>query len=82
MKRKALNIKDYTKNAAINFTYTRLIIYTVVSLILSISLIVTMIEYKYEGTAFLFNAVALVMIVGYLFLNIKAILTKINNSKQ
>ena len=76
MKRKSLNIKVYANNAAKNFTYTRLIIYTVISLLLTIALIVTMIEYKYEGTAFVFNAAALVMITGYLFLNIKAILTK------
>ena len=41
MKRKSLNIKDYTKNAARYFSYTRLIIYTVLSLVLTIALIIS-----------------------------------------
>ena len=81
MKKKSLNIKDYSKNAAKNFTYTRLVIYTALSLLLTIALIITMIEYKYEGTAFLFNAVALFMIAGYTFLNIEALITKYKNNK-
>ncbi len=76
MKRRSLDIANYSKNAANNFSYTKLIIYTIISLLLTVALIATMIEYDYEGKAFLFNAVALVMIAGYLFLNIKAIYLK------
>lgn len=76
MKRRSLDIANYSKNAAKNFSYTKLIIYTIISLLLTVALIATMIEYDYEGKAFLFNAVALVMIAGYLFLNIKAIYLK------
>ena len=76
MKRRSLDIANYSKNAAKNFSYTRLVIYTIISMLLTVSLVITMIQYKYEGKAFLFNAVALVMIVGYLFLNIKAIIIK------
>lgn len=76
MKRHSLDVANYSNNAANNFSYTRLIVYTIISLLLSVILIVTMIKYKYEGKAFLFNAVALVMITGYLFLNIKALFIK------
>ena len=81
MKRKSLNIKDYTKNAARYFSYTRLIIYTVLSLVLTIALIISMVQYQYQGAAFLFNAVALFMIAGYFFLNIKALITKYKDYK-
>ena len=80
MKRRSLDIANYSKNAAKNFSYTRLVIYTIISMLLTVSLVITMIQYKYEGKAFLFNAVALVMIVGYLFLNIKAIIIKYRNN--
>lgn len=80
MKKQSLNIANYSKNAAKNFSYTRLVIYTIISMLLTVSLVITMIQYKYEGKAFLFNAVALVMIVGYLFLNIKAIIIKYRNN--
>ena len=80
MKKQSLNIAGYTKNAARKFSYRRLIIYTIISLFLTVSLIVTMIKNNYEGKAFLFSVVALVMITGYLFLNIKAIITKYKNN--
>ncbi|GEM_PF-5118432 len=84
MKKKApkpLNIKDYTKNAAKNFSMTRLIIYTAFSLLLTVLLLVTTIQYGYTGKALMFTLIALLAIAAYTVLNVIALITKIRNSK-
>lgn len=76
MKRTQINIRDYTKNAANNFSYRRLIIYTSVSLLLTILLIISIIKSKYTGKALLFSSLALLMIAAYTILNIIALIKK------
>ena len=76
MKRYPLNIKDYTKNAAKNFTYGRLFIYTGVSLALTILLILSIFKNGYTGKALLFSSLALLMIIAYTILNIIALIKK------
>lgn len=73
----SLNVKDYSKNAAKNFSITRLIIYTLFSLFLTIMLLITSIQYKYEGKALFFTGIAFVLIFGYTILNIKALIIKL-----
>ena len=81
MKRQPLNIKDYTKNAAKNFTYGRLFIYLAISLALTILLILSIVKSKYTGKALLFSSLALIMIAAYTILNIVALIKKIKNDQ-
>lgn len=76
MKKQKLNIKDYSKNAAKNFSYRRLIIYTILSLTLTILLAISAIQSKYEGKALFFVFIAFIMIAGYTILNIIALINK------
>ena len=76
MKRQPLNIKDYTKNAAKNFTYGRLFIYLAISLALTILLILSIIKNQYTGKALLFSSLALLMIAVYTILNVIALIKK------
>jgi len=78
VKRK-LDIIGYPDNAANNFSWTRLIAYTVFSIILSVLLIITTIGYQYEGKALTFSIIGILLIVGYSILNILAIIKKIRN---
>ena len=82
MKRKyGLNIPGYVDNAAEKFSYRRLIIYTVISLVLTILLIISAFKEKYTGKAMIFTSIVIVIIAGYTTLNIKALITKIHNDK-
>lgn len=72
-----LNIKGYPKNAAKNFSLTKLIVYTAISLLLTIMLLVTTIQYDYAGTALLFTSIAFFLIAGYTVLNVLAIIEKL-----
>ena len=76
-----LNIQDYTKNAAKNFSMTRLIVYTIISAILTVLLFVTSLQYNYEGVAFIFTGLVFLAIFGYTVLNICAIVKKIKDSR-
>ena len=77
-----LNIKDYTKNAAKNFSLTKLIIFVALSLTLTIMLFVTSLQYDYQGVALLFTGLAFILILGYTILNISALIKKIKDSKK
>lgn len=79
--KRKLNIEDYTKNAAKNFSMTRLIIYTAISALLTILLFVTSLQYNYEGVAFIFTGIVFMAILGYTILNICAIVKKVKESK-
>jgi len=74
-KKPKLNIKDYPKNAAENFSLGRLVTYTLISLALTIMLALT--SKGYEGKAMIFTGVAFFMIAGYTLLNIKALIIKL-----
>lgn len=77
MKRKSLNVKDYVKNAAKHFSFTRLFIYLFVSLALTIGLLLSILKGQYEGVALTFSMIALLLIAGYSVMNILAIVKKI-----
>lgn len=73
-----LNIKGYPDNAAKNFSLTRLVIYTLFSLFLTIMLLVTSLDKHYEGLAFMVTAMTFILILGFTVLNIIAIIRKLN----
>jgi len=75
--RPKLNIKNYPENAANNFTLGRIVVYTLISLALSILLVIT--SFGYEGKAMIFTGIAFFMIAGYTILNIKALIIKIKD---
>lgn len=77
MKRQQLNIKDYTKNAAKYFSYKKLIIFIIVSLLLTILLAISIFKSEYEGVGLIFSTIVLALIFGYTILNIVALITKI-----
>lgn len=79
--RRNLDIKGYPENAAKNFSFTRIIIYTAFSLILTMALLITTIQSNYEGTALLFTAIAFALILGFTILNIKALILKYKDTK-
>lgn len=79
--RRNLDIKGYPQNAAKNFSFTRILIYTAFSLILTIALFITTLQSNYQGTALLFTGIAFVLIVGFTILNIKALIIKVKESK-
>ena len=76
-----LDIKGYPENAAKNFSFTRIIIYTAFSLMLTIALFINTIQSNYQGTALLFTAIAFALILGFTILNIKALIIKTKKSK-
>ena len=76
MKRTQINIQNYTKNAAKFFSYKRLFIYTAISLVLTILLIISIVKSAYTGKALLFSSLALLMIGAYTVLNVIAIIKK------
>lgn len=75
----SLNIKDYPENAAKNFSMTRLITFTVVSIVLTIMLLVSIIQNGYQGKALVFTGLAFLCILGYSILNILALIIKTKN---
>lgn len=77
MRKYPLNIKGYPKNAAKNFSLTKLIIFTAFSLLLTIMLAVTTYQYDYAGTALLFTSIAFFLIAGFTVLNVLAIIYKL-----
>ena len=79
--KRSLDIQGYPENAAKNFSITRIIIYTMFSLLLTVALFITSIQSNYEGTALLFTSAAFVLILGFTFLNIKALILKIKEYK-
>ena len=82
MKRKYnLNIAEYSDNAAKNFSKKRLIMYTVVSLILTILLVISSVKEHYTGRALIFTSIVTVIIAGYTTLNIMALIKKMQNEK-
>ena len=80
-KKPNLNIAGYADNAARNFSYKRLIIYTIISLVLTILLIVSAVKAKYTGRALIFTSIVIVIIAGYTTLNIVALIKKSQNDK-
>ena len=82
MKKYNLNISGYVDNAASKFSMKRLVIYTAISSILTILLFINFLQENYEGKALLFTGVALILILGYTILNIKALIKKIQGSKK
>lgn len=82
MKRKyGLNIPGYVDNAAKNFSYKRLIIYTVISLVLTILLAISAYKEHYTGRALIFTSIVTVIIAGYTTLNIMALIKKTQKNK-
>lgn len=82
MKRKYnLNIAGYADNAAEKFSYKRLIIYTIISLVLTVLLIISAFKEKYTGRAMIFTSIVIVIIAGYTSLNIVALIKKRENDK-
>ena len=79
--KRRLDVKGYPENAARNFSFTRIIIYTAFSLILTIALLITTVQSNYQGTALLFTAIAFVLILGFTILNIKALILKYKELK-
>lgn len=79
--KRRLDIAGYAENAAKNFSLTRIIVFTLLSLVLTILLLVTSIQAQYEGTAMLFTGLVFFAILGYTILNIKALIIKIKKSK-
>ena len=77
-----LNIQDYTKNAAKKFSYVKLIIFTIISLALTILLLISALQSNYQGIAFIFTGLVFILIFGYTILNISALIKKIKNSKK
>lgn len=76
-----LNVADYSKNAAKNFSFYKLLTITLISIVLTIMLLVTSLQYNYQGKALLFVGIAFMLIFGYSILNIQALLIKIRNKK-
>ena len=76
-----LDIVGYPENAAKNFSFTKLLTVTVISIVLTIMLFVTSVQYNYQGKALVFVGLAFVLILGYTFLNIKALFIKIKENK-
>ena len=82
MKRKYnLNVTGYVDNAAEKFSYKRLIVYTIISLVLTVLLIVSAFKEKYTGRAMIFTSIVIVIIAGYTTLNIAALIKKSQNDK-
>lgn len=82
MKRKySLNIAEYADNAAKRFSYKRLVIYTLISLVLTVLLIISAFKEKYTGRAMIFTSIVIVIIAGYTALNIMALVKKTQNNK-
>ena len=79
MKKYNLNINGYVDNATKKFSMKRIIIYTVISLVLTVLLTINFVQENYEGRALLFTGVALILILGYTILNIKALIKKIKD---
>lgn len=79
--KKSLDIQGYPKNAARNFSLIRIIIYIIISLVLTIALFITTIQNNYQGMALLFTGLAFVFILGFTLLNFKALIIKIQESK-
>lgn len=76
-----LDIKGYPENAAKNFSFMRIIIYTILSLILTLALFISTLQSNYQGIALLFTAIAFTLILGFTILNIKALIIKTKKSK-
>lgn len=74
-----LDVMNYPSNAANNFSFLKLIIFTCVSLILTIALLVNTINQGYTGKALVFTSLAFLLIFGYSILNIIALIIKIKN---
>lgn len=72
-----LNIKDYSKNASKNFSYTRLIIYLVISIALDTLLVISMLKQDYKGIGLVFCLIVFMLVLGFIILNIMAIIEKI-----
>ena len=79
MKKYNLNINGYVDNATKKFSMKRIIIYTVISLVLTVLLTINFVQENYEGRALLFTGVALILILGYTILNIKVLIKKIKD---
>lgn len=79
MKKYNLNISGYVDNAANKFSMKRLVVYTIISIVLTILLLINFIQENYEGRALLFTGVALILILGYTILNIKALIKKVKD---
>ena len=79
--KRRLDVKGYPENAARNFSFTRIIIYTAFSLILTIALLITTVQSNYQGTALLFTAIAFALILGFTIFNIKALILKYKELK-
>ena len=79
MKKYNLNISGYVDNAANKFSMKRLVVYTIISIVLTVLLLINFIQENYEGRALLFTGVALILILGYTILNIKALIKKIKD---
>lgn len=75
--KRKLDIEGYPENAAKNFSMTRLIIFTAFSALLTILLLVTSLQYNYEGIAFVFTGIVFLAILGFTIMNIIAIVKKI-----
>ena len=79
--KRSIDINGYPENAANNFSIKRIVIYTIISLILAIVLFVDTVKNNYQGMALLFTGVVFVLILGFVILNIKALIIKIKESK-
>ena len=79
MKKYNLNISGYVDNATNKFSMKRLVVYTIISIVLTVLLLINFIQENYEGRALLFTGVALILILGYTILNIKALIKKIKD---
>jgi len=71
-----IHVLDYVDNAANNLSYARLIIYSIVSLFLTVILALNIYKEGYEGNAFVFSSIALCLIAAYALMNIVAIFKK------
>lgn len=81
MRTRRLDIAHYVENASKNLSYRRLFIYTCISIVFTVLMILTIIKNKYEGKALIFSSVVLILIAAYGVLNILALFRKNSNSK-
>lgn len=75
--KRKLDIQGYPKNAAKNFSLTKIAVYTTISFILTIALFINSLQSNYQGMALLFTGAAFILILGFTILNLKALIIKI-----
>lgn len=76
-----LNIKDYPFNAAKNFSMTKLVTFTAISIVLTVMLLISIIQNNYQGKALVFTGLAFICVLGYSILNICALVVKTRLNK-